>query len=298
MTTHQDTSAAAPTPGSRTPGSRTPREREGRPAGRPKGRPGTRGSRLSPRTAGLLGKLAVALVVVVVWEASVRLWLPAYLPTPSGVAGTAWPTLTSEAFGTALGETLGGVALGLLLGCTAGTALGLGLGRVPWLRQLSSPYISGLYAMPMLAIVPMATIWLGYSGQTRLAVIALSAFLPCAVSTGDGAREIPAQLGELSQVLRLSRWRVVVDVLLPSTLPFIIAGVQVAVGRALVGAVAVEFLASLPGLGTYILTNAHSFEQDAAFVAVLVLATLGIVARAGTETALRRLAPWHLHVNR
>ncbi|MFD7116057.1 ABC transporter permease subunit [Streptomyces sp. NPDC059922] len=96
----------------------------------------------------------------------------------------------------------------------------------------------------------------------------------------------------------MSRLRVVLDVLLPSTLPFIIAGVQVAVGRALVGAVAVEFLASLPGLGTYILSNAHSFEQDAAFVAVLVPATLGIVARAGTETALRRLAPWHPHVNR
>ncbi|MFD7221094.1 ABC transporter permease subunit [Streptomyces sp. NPDC059892] len=60
----------------------------------------------------------------------------------------------------------------------------------------------------------------------------------------------------------MSRLRVVLDVLLPSTLPFIIAGVRVAVGRALVGAVAVEFLASLPGLGTYILSNAHSFEQD------------------------------------
>ncbi|MFF2060915.1 ABC transporter permease [Streptomyces sp. NPDC058200] len=256
------------------------------------------GVRRTGRVAGVLGKLAVAAFVIVVWESAVRLWLPAYLPTPSGVAGAAWPTLTSPAFRTAVGETLGGVALGLLLGCTAGTALGLGIGRVPWLRHLTSPYLSGLYAMPMLAIVPMATIWLGYSSQTRLAVIALSAFLPCAVSTGDGARNVPVQLGELAQILRLSRRRVVVDVLLPSTLPFVIAGVQVAVGRALVGAVAVEFLASLPGLGTFILTNAHSFEQNTAFVAVLALAALGIAARSGTQSALHRLAPWHLHVNR
>lgn len=250
------------------------------------------------RRTDVLGKLTVAALVLAVWELSVRLWLPDYLPTPSGVAGAAWPTLTSSEFSTALGETLGGVVLGLLIGCVAGTGLGLAVGRVAWLRHLTSPYVNGLYAMPMLAIVPMATIWLGYSGETRLAVIALSAFLPCVVSTGDGARNVPPQLSELAQMLRLSRPRVVVDVLLPATLPFVVAGVQVAVGRALVGAVAVEFLASLPGLGTFILTNARSFNQDAAFVAVLVLAVLGIVARTGTEAALRRLAPWHLHANR
>ncbi|MEU0526443.1 ABC transporter permease [Streptomyces niveus] len=250
------------------------------------------------RRADVIGKLTVAALVLAVWELSVRLWLPDYLPTPSGVAGAARPTLTSPEFSTALGETLGGVVLGLLIGCVAGTGLGLAVGRVAWLRHLTSPYVSGLYAMPMLAIVPMATIWLGYSGETRLAVIALSAFLPCVVSTGDGARNVPLQLSELARMLRLSRPRVVVDVLLPATLPFVVAGVQVAVGRALVGAVAVEFLASLPGLGTFILTNARSFDQDAAFVAVLVLAVLGIAARTGTEAALRRLAPWHLHVNR
>ncbi|MFJ2645180.1 ABC transporter permease [Streptomyces sp. NPDC087420] len=263
-----------------------------------KGRRPRRADRPAGRRADMLGKPAVAALVLVVWEGSVRLWLPDYLPTPTGVAGSAWPTLSSSAFRTALGESLGGVVLGLLVGCVAGTALGLGVGRVPWLRYLISPYVSGLYAMPMLAIVPMATIWLGYSGETRLAVIALSAFLPCVVSTGDGARNVPLQLSELAQMLRLSRTRVVIDVLLPATLPFVIAGVQVAVGRALVGAVAVEFLASLPGLGTFILTNARSFDQDAAFVAVLVLALLGIAARTGTEAALRRLAPWHLHVNR
>ncbi|BCB78347.1 ABC transporter permease [Phytohabitans flavus] len=248
--------------------------------------------------AGWVGKLIVAALVVAVWEASVRLWLPDYLPTPSGVVRAAWPTLISADFGKAFGDTISGVAAGLLIGCLAGTALGLATGRLPWLRYLTSPYLSGLYAMPMLAIVPMATIWLGYSSQTRLAVIALSAFLPCAVSTGDGARNVPSQLRETAKVLRLSRVRFVLDVLLPSTLPFVVAGVQVAVGRALVGAVAVEFLASLPGLGTFILTNARSFEQNTAFVAVFVLAVLGIAARAGTETALHRLMPWHLHVNR
>jgi len=254
------------------------------------------------RTRSRLGavgrKLGVAAGVVVLWEASIRWWLPTYLPSPTGVLAAAVPTLTSADFLGALWQTLGAVVLGLVLGCAAGTALGLTIGRIRWMKQLTAPYISGLYAMPILAILPMVTIWLGYSGEARLAVIGLSAFLPCVVSTADGARLLPRELQELTSVLRLSRRRFVADVLLPSTLPFIIAGIQVAVGRALVGAVAVEFLASLNGLGTFILTNTHSFQQNTAFVAVLVLAAFGVLARVGTEAALRWLAPWHLRANR
>lgn len=243
-------------------------------------------------------RLGVAATVIVLWEASVRWWLPSYLPSPAGVLAATVPTLTSADFLGALWQTLGAVVLSLVLGSAAGTALGLAIGRIRWLRQLTAPYVSGLYAMPILAILPMVTIWLGYTGESRLAVVGLSAFLPCVVSTADGARLVPRELLELTSVLRLSRRRFVVDVLLPSTLPFMIAGVQVAVGRALVGAVAVEFLASLNGLGTFILTNAHSFQQNTAFVAVLVLAAFGVLARVGTQAALRWLAPWHLHANR
>jgi ABC-type nitrate/sulfonate/bicarbonate transport system permease component len=244
------------------------------------------------------GRLGVVATVVVIWEAAVRWWLPSYLPSPTGILAAIIPTFTSAGFFRAVQQTLVAVLLGLVLGCAAGTALGLAIGRIRWLRQFTAPYVSGLYAMPILAILPMVTIWLGYTAASRLAIVSLSAFLPCLVSTADGARLVPRELLELTSVLRLPRRRFVVDVLVPSTLPFIIAGVQVAVGRALVGAVAVEFLASLEGLGTFILNNAHSFQQNTAFVGVLTLAAFGVLARAGTQAALRRLAPWHLHVNR
>ncbi len=243
-------------------------------------------------------RLAVAAAVIVLWAAAVRWWLPSYLPSPAGVLAALVPTLTSQAFLLALRETLVAVLLSLVVGCAAGIAAGLAIGRIRWLRQLTAPYVSGLYAMPILAILPMVTIWLGYTPASRLAVVGLSAFLPCLVSTADGARVVPKELLELTRVLKLSRRRFVVDVLVPSTLPFIIAGIQVAVGRALVGAVAVEFLASLNGMGTFILSNALSFKQNTAFVAVLVLAAFGVLARLGTQASLHRLAPWHLHVNR
>jgi ABC-type nitrate/sulfonate/bicarbonate transport system permease component len=272
---------------------------EAPPAARgPRGRTGRSPNAASSHLVVVARRLGVAATVIVLWEASVRWWLPSYLPSPAGVLAAMVPTLTSSDFLGALQQTLGAVVLSLVLGCVAGTGLGLAIGRIRWLRQLTAPYVSGLYAMPILAILPMVTIWLGYTSASRVAVVSLSALLPCLVSTADGARLIPRELLELTSVLKLSKRRFVVDVLVPSTLPFIIAGVQVAVGRALVGAVAVEFLASLDGLGTFILNNAHSFQQNTAFVGVLVLAAFGVLARVGTQTALHRLAPWHLHVNR
>ncbi|WP_329087121.1 ABC transporter permease [Streptosporangium sp. NBC_01469] len=238
------------------------------------------------------GKLVAAAAVLLVWQIAGTAWLPDYLPTPLGVLGQAIPTLTSASFLGSVWETVSAVVLGLLLGCVPGIVAGLLIGRVAWLRHLSTPYISGLYAMPMLAIVPMATIWFGYNDVTRVIVVALSAFLPCAVSTADGARALPGNLADVARVLNVPRRRFITDFVLPSALPFAVAGVHVAVGRALVGAAAVEFLANLDGLGTFILTNARSFAQDQAFVGVAVLALLGVLARAGTERLIRRVAPW------
>ncbi|PZS30391.1 MAG: hypothetical protein DLM61_10705 [Pseudonocardiales bacterium] len=245
-----------------------------------------------PRTRNLLGKLAAAAILVGLWQLTYLLWLPRYAPSPGGVLSHSVGTVSSPEFTSALQSTLLAVAESLLLGCSLGSLIGLLLGRVAWLRHLSSPYVGGLYAMPMIALVPMMTIWLGYTTETRLVVVTLSAALPCIVSASDGARTAPTDLLEVSRVLRMRRRRVLTDLLLPATLPYVIAGVQVAVGRAVVGAVAVEILANLTGMGTLILADARSFHQDQAFVAVLSLAIVGLLARLLISATFRRLAPW------
>ncbi|HEY9498788.1 MAG TPA: ABC transporter permease subunit, partial [Terrimesophilobacter sp.] len=154
-------------------------------------------------------------------------------------------------------------------------------------------YINGLYALPLLAIVPPTTIWLGYTGDARLALIIVAAFLPCAVSTADGASSVPSSLNDVVEVYRVSGFRRLIDLVLPSSLPFVVAGLHVAVGRAIIAAVSVEFIAGLNGLGTFILLNARSFNQNTAFVGVLVLALFGGLARVAIIWLLRRSAPWH-----
>lgn len=252
---------------------------------------------ISPRrwwkTSSVLSKVVVVGVFLVTWHLAVELWLPSYLPTPLGVLAAIIPTFLSPEFGSAVQESTIAIVIGLLIGAFLGTTLGLISGRLLWLQQLLSPYINGLYALPLLAIVPPTTIWLGYTGDARLALIIVAAFLPCAVSTADGASSVPSSLNDVVEVYRVSGFRRLIDLVLPSSLPFVVAGLHVAVGRAIIAAVSVEFIAGLNGLGTFILLNARSFNQNTAFVGVLVLALFGGLARVAIIWLLRRSAPWH-----
>ncbi|MFI6369047.1 ABC transporter permease [Nocardia sp. NPDC050630] len=235
------------------------------------------------------------MAVLVLWQCVVGRWVPDYLPTPTGTVLAAPRVLISSLFTEALWPSLLAIVTGLPIGFLVGTVLGLVTGRVWWLRSLVLPYTSGLYAVPLLALVPMVTIWLGYTSDARLFVVILSALLPAAVSASDGAQSVPIQLVDAAIVLRVPCWRFALDVVLPSSLPYIVAGAQVAIGRALVGLVAVEFLTNIPGIGTYILTQARSFHQNDAFVAVALVALTGIAIRALCQFAVGRIR-WSSHV--
>jgi ABC-type nitrate/sulfonate/bicarbonate transport system permease component len=251
----------------------------------------------SLRHRGLLAKVISVVIMVIVWQAAVSFWLPAFLPTPLGVVEAIPATVISAVFLSATGETLLAILAGTVIGCLVGTVLGLMSGRVVWLRQSTLLYINGLYALPLLAIVPPVTIWLGYTSDARLALVILAAFLPCAVSATDGSRSLPPELVEVVDVFRASPFRRFFDLILPGSLPFVVAGLHVAVGRAIIAAVSVEFIAGLNGIGTFILLNARSYHQNEAFVGVILLAVLGASARFAILALLERVAPWHVHAS-
>jgi len=233
-----------------------------------------------------------ALLLLGVWQALAFSDQSGLTPSPLGIAVAVPAVVASPAFWSAAGETSLAIAQGIVIGCTLGTVLGVIVGRFSWFRHLTALYVSGLYAMPLLAIVPLITIWMGYSSTARFVVVVIAATLPSIVSTADGARRVPHDLEDAMVVLRVSPSRRLVDLVLPATLPYIMAGINVALGRVIVGAVAVEFLASVPGLGTFILTSARSFHQNEAFVGVLLLVVIGVVGHALIERLRRTVAPW------
>jgi ABC-type nitrate/sulfonate/bicarbonate transport system permease component len=248
-----------------------------------------RNGALSP----LAVRLLAGIVLLAIWELGVRAWAPAYVARPTGVAAVLWSVVTSRGFLIATGATLGAVLEGLAIALVAGIATGVAMGRSLAVDRLIRYYVFALFAMPMVAVLPLITLWFGYTGGARLATTVFAAYFSIVLNAADGAQAVPAEYLEVSRSFRAPRWRVLVDCVLPASLPYLLAGTRLGAARALIGAVLAEFFISVPGLGTYILFNSRSFHHNQAIVAVLVLAGCGVGFDALVNWATRRYLPWY-----
>jgi ABC-type nitrate/sulfonate/bicarbonate transport system permease component len=240
-----------------------------------------------------LARLVAGIALVLVWEISVRLWAPAFVARPSGIVLVFPQVIMDPAIWIAAGQTLGAVVQGLLIAVIVGTAIGLAIGRIPLVERFLQLYVSGLFAMPMVAILPLLTLFFGYTGDARLATVVFAAIFAIIVNVSDGARAVPPEYVEVSRAFRGSGWSRLFDVVLPSSVPYLIAGLKLAAGRALIGAVIAEFYAALPGLGFYILFNTRTFRHNEAFVAVAMLAFAGVFFELALARATRYFLPWY-----
>ena len=154
------------------------------------------------RQATPLVKLLGGVLVLGAWELVVRLFAPAYVARPSGILRALPDALASEGMLRAAGVTLRAVIQGLTIAVLSGTLIGLAMGRIKLVDRLLKLYVNGLYAMPMVAILPLLTIWFGYSSSARLATVVFASFFPIAMNASDGARSVPVEYLEVARACR------------------------------------------------------------------------------------------------
>jgi len=241
----------------------------------------------------LVTRLITGLALLLIWEVAVRLLAPAYVAKPTTVLMVAPHVLTDPVFLRATGNTLAAVAEGLAVALVFGTVIGLLMGRSPALEKAIRHYVNGFYAMPMIVVLPLFSLWFGYSASTRIATIIFAAIFSIIVNVADGARSVPREFLEVARSFRSSRLRMMLNIVLPSSMPYLLAGFRLAAGRALIGAVVAEFFISVGGLGYYILYNSRSYHHNEAFVGVLLLAAFGVSFEVLVQAATRRFLPWY-----
>jgi ABC-type nitrate/sulfonate/bicarbonate transport system permease component len=238
-------------------------------------------------------KIIAGIAILVVWHVGVTAFAPPFVAKPLNVVQALPSVLVDPEFQTATLATLLAVIQGLIIALIAGTFVGVAMGRVKIVDRLLNIYINGFYTLPMVAAMPLITIWFGYESSARLATVIFAAFFSIAINARDGARSVPPEYLEVCKAYRASARYVWFDITLFSSLPYLIAGIRLAAGRALVGAVIAEFFISLDGLGMYILTNAQSFNHNTAVVGVLALALFGLGFDATMNGILKRYFPWY-----
>ena len=238
-------------------------------------------------------RLIAGLVILLVWELVVRGFAPAYVAKPTTVLLAIPKALSNPALLTAAVSTLSAVTEGLLIAIAFGTVIGLMIGRSVVGDRMLRHYVNGFYAVPMIVILPLVSLWFGYTSAARLATIVFAAIFSIIVNVSDGARAVPREYIEVARSFRAKRFRSLFEIVLPSATPYFLAGVRLAAGRAVIGAVVAEFFTAIPGVGHYILFMSRTFRHDEAFVGVLLLTAFCLGFDALVQRATRRFLPWY-----
>jgi len=246
--------------------------------------------RLTPER---IAPVVAGVILMAFWEVYVRTQLPDFVATPIGIVMAIPSTLAAPSFWSDTLVSLGSIVEGVAIGTVAGILVGVAMGRVRELDWFLSTYIRALYALPLIALVPIVIIWVGYQPEARLTIVVISAFLPVAVTTADGTRAIPREYLDVGQMFGAKARHVWFGIALPTALPHIVAGIELGFARGITNAIAVEVLASVRGMGMSVFEKSGQLNENASLVYVLALAIFAVGIRTLMVRSRQRLAPWY-----
>lgn len=236
-------------------------------------------------------------LILIVWQIVGPNISPIFFTYPTKIAVAFWQLTISGDLPYYLSQSLEVMFYGLLSAIVVGIPVAVAMARVRWLDWALDLPINALYATPMVALVPLLVLWFGIYLKAKIIVVFLFAVFPILINTYQGVRECDKNMLEVARSFRSGEWQVWRDVLLPFALPYIAAGIRLAIGRGLVGMVVAEFYTTISGLGFMITRYANNFEMDKTFVPVIMLMILGVSLTTGLKWLERRIAPWS-HANR
>jgi NitT/TauT family transport system permease protein len=232
------------------------------------------------------------LVLLILWEWYGRRTNPILFTYPTAIARATLDMLADGSLLKALGQSCYVLALGFALGTLGGGVLGLLTGRSMVAAALLDIPVTALYATPMVALVPILVLWFGFGTSAKVMVVLLFTIFPVLINTMRGVREVDPRLVEVARAFCSTEYRLWIDLVLSSALPFVMTGIRLAIGRALIAVIVAEFYTAISGLGYLIVSNAHAFQTARVFVPVVVLMALGVVTTGLLEVAEARLTPW------
>jgi ABC-type nitrate/sulfonate/bicarbonate transport system permease component len=234
--------------------------------------------------------------LLLVWEIFGRQINPVFGSYPSAIAEAFWELLRSGQLGSALYESLQPFFVGYGLAIVIGIPIGLVLGRFRTAEAAFGFFITAGYAMPLVALVPLLILWLGLGFKVKVAVVFLMSLFPICINTWLGVVAVPKTLIEVGKSFVAPDFVILRRIILPATLPYIMAGIRLAVGRAVVGMVIAEFFTTISGLGAVIINSANNFDTATMFVPIIILMVMAIGLNWLIGFVERRVAPWQAEI--
>lgn len=249
---------------------------------------------MSKRQIDALLSFSLLVVILVLGEVVSRAGLvsPLILPAPSDVANALWAGIESGIYWEHLLSTLVGLAGGFVIAVVTGGVLGGLLASFPRLERVLFPFVIAFQSLPKIAIAPLVVLWVGFGASSKVVLVAVVCFFPVLINTLQGLRLRDRDRMELAVALGATKWQIFRYVRLPGSMPYVFAGLHVAVILALLAAIVAEFVGSRSGLGVLLEQQRAAFNTPGVFAILLILMVLGLLINQTMKALEKRVTFW------
>ena len=184
------------------------------------------------------------------------------------------------------------LGVGTLIALVTSVPIGIAIG---WYRRVSltfDPWLNFFNALPRVALIPLVVLWAGLGVEMKTIIVFFGGFFSIVLPTVEGVRTVDRQFLDVARSFRAPERLIFTSLVIPGTLPFIVSGLRLAVGRVLAGVIIAEFYAQTSGLGVMIARSASTLQPDRMLFGVLIFTILGIGLTEGIGIAERYFQRW------
>jgi ABC-type nitrate/sulfonate/bicarbonate transport system permease component len=235
--------------------------------------------------------------VMVIWQIVGSRINPVFLSTPTAIVEAGIKVIASGELPKAMIVSLGVVFAGFTGAILVGVPLGLLMGRSRYAEYLLDPYVNALYVVPRIALIPLIIVWLGLGVQAQIAVVFGTSVFPILISTQTGVKNVSQNLMETARSFGAKEFDLVTKVVLPASVPFIMSGLRLGIGQAIIGMIVAQMFLGISGMGFMLVNYGNQFATNYVFVVVLALAALGVLLTEVVRQVEARFSYWRTTTN-
>jgi NitT/TauT family transport system permease protein len=252
-----------------------------------------RGAGFMPKSGRYAGWIALMLVIGLWQVAGSAGWVnPLFLPAPSAIALAIYKLALSGALWHHVSVSVMRIGTGWILGTITGIIVGFGIGLSSLARSVGITFISALFPIPKIALLPLLILWLGIGEEPKIATIALGVFFSTAISVYSGVDQVPRNLIRMAQSFNVPFSTIVRHVIWPGALPSILAGFRITASVALLLVVSAEMIGAEFGIGAFVLQAGNLMQTDQLLAGVVILSLFGLAVGRLINWLESRLLHW------
>jgi ABC-type nitrate/sulfonate/bicarbonate transport system permease component len=250
----------------------------------------------APAARKIFDQAALQVLSVVVflgiWQIAGAHVNPILLATPTRVWSAFINLIQSGTLGPAFLRAMEVLGVGFAIAAVVGIVVGILMGRSSVARRILNPYVSFFQATPLIALTPLVVIWTGIGFNAEVLITVLLGVWSVIINTEEGVRNTPSTLLDMARVYHAGELSVVRNVAVPNAVPYIFAGLRIALAKSLIGVIIAEMDISLKGLGGLIQNAGDAFQTAPLLAAIICSSVVGVIGTIILEVLRRRIAPW------